>query len=70
MKRYKFVGDEPVDVPALALVGVEPGREVEVEDPALSDGLDGQANWEHIPDPERSKAAKKAAANRDESQEG
>jgi hypothetical protein len=40
----------------------------------LVDGFEGQDVWEHIPDPERSKAAKKAAAARadddTDSQEG
>jgi hypothetical protein len=69
LKRYKFVGEEPVDVPSLHLVDVQPGDVVEVENPALSEGLDGQANWEHIPDPQRSKAAKKAAVTRADDQE-
>ena len=66
MKRFKYVGDDPVDVPALGLVEVTTGTHVEVADQALAEGLEGQANWEHIPDPERSKAAKKAAAARGE----
>lgn len=66
MRRYKFVGDGPKDVPALNLLEVNRGQVVEVEDPAVADGLDGQADWEHIPDPQRSKAAKKAAATREE----
>lgn len=63
MKKFKLVADGPVDVPALGLVDVTKGTHVEVEDPALAEGMEGQADvWEHIPDPERSKAAKKAAA--------
>lgn len=64
MKHYKFVGDGPVDVDALGLVGVEPGQTVDVEDPEVAKGLDGQESWEHIPDKKRSAAAKKAAATR------
>ena len=64
MKKFKFQGDGPTDVPALGLVDVSPGQVVEVEDPAVSEGLDGSEAWEHIPDPQRSKAAKKAAATR------
>lgn len=72
MKNYKYVGPyDEVDVPALGLV-VAHGETVQVEDTEVSAGLDGQDSWEHIPDPERSKAAKKAAAARadDDSQEG
>lgn len=72
MKRWQFNGDVEKDVPALGQT-VAPGDVVEVHDPEVSDGLEGQEYWEHIPDPERSKAAKKAAANRaddDDSQEG
>lgn len=74
MRKFKFNGDSPVDVPSLGVV-VEPGDVVEVGDPEVADGLDGQSQWEHIPDAERSKAAKKAAATRaddsnDDSQEG
>ena len=71
MRKFKFLSDQPVDVPALGR-SVEPGNTVEVEDTEVSAGLDGQDQWEHIPDPERSKAAKKAAETRaaDDSQEG
>lgn len=64
MKKFKNTSDGLVDVPALGLVDVEPGQTVEVADPAVSDGMDGSDIWEHIPDPKRSKAAKKAAATR------
>lgn len=73
MKKFKFVGDHgPVDVPALGLEGVTKGTVVEVEDLDVSAGLDGQGSWEHIPDPVRSEAAKKAAETRasNDSQEG
>lgn len=71
-RKFKYVGDQPVDVPALGLVDVAKGTQVEVSDPDVSAGLDGQDIWEHIPDPERSKAAKKAAATRNDNdgQEG
>lgn len=64
MKRFKYVGPfDAVDVPALGR-SVKQGETVEVEDVDVSAGLDGQADWEHVPDPERSKAAKKAAESR------
>ncbi len=62
MRTYKYTGDDPVDLPSLALVEVTKGTHVHVEDPAIADGLDARDDFEHIPDPERSKAAKKAAA--------
>lgn len=73
MKKFKYVGPyDEVEVPALGAV-VAHGETVEVEDTDVSAGLDGQDVWEHVPDPERSKAAKKAAETRatnDDSQEG
>lgn len=66
MKRFKRTGP-PVDVPVLGLVDVATGQTVEVDDPEISEKFEGQADvWEHIPDPQRSKAAKKAAATRDD----
>jgi hypothetical protein len=62
MKKFKRTGD-PVDVPALGLVDVTKGTQIEV--PPEVD-LDGQDGWEHIPDPKRSAAAKKAAASNDD----
>ena len=64
MRRYKFKGDGPVDVDALGLVDLTPQTIVEVEDPDLADGFEGSPLWEHVPDPQRSKAAKKAAVSR------
>lgn len=64
MRKFKFAGDGPVDVPALGLVDVAPETVVEVVDPAVADGFEGSAVWVHIPDPKRSRAAKKAAATR------
>lgn len=64
MKKFKRTGD-PVDVPALGLVDVTPGTHIEAP-PDVAEGLEGQGGWEHIPDPVRSKAAKKAAATRDD----
>lgn len=72
MKRWKYVGPpDEADVPALNAV-VSVGDVVEVEDPEVSAGLEGQDRWQHVPDPQRSKAAKKAAEARsdDDSQEG
>lgn len=65
MKRWKYIGDDERDVPSLGRT-VTKGDVVEVEDPDISDGLEGQDVWKHIPDPDRSKAAKKAAATRDD----
>lgn len=66
MKQFKFADDGrgPVDIPALGLTEVSDGDLIEVENPDVSAGLEGQDIWEHIPDPKRSKAAKKAAATR------
>lgn len=73
MKQFKYVGPyDEVEVPAIGAV-VKQGETVQVEDTDVSAGLEGQDVWEHIPDPERSKAAKKAAETRaanDDSQEG
>lgn len=64
MKKYRYKGNEPVDVDALGLVEVTQNSVVEV--PAeLAKGFDGRDDWEHLPDPARSKAAKKAAASND-----
>lgn len=68
MRRYKYVGEDEREVPSLGVV-VNKGDVVEVKDPDVADGLDGQDLWEHVPDPERSKAAKKAAAERSDDQE-
>lgn len=72
MKQFKYVGPyDEVEVNHIGLV--KQGETVQVEDPEVSAGLEGQEVWEHVPDPERSKAAKKAAATRaadDDSQEG
>lgn len=65
MRKFKYKGDGPVDVPALGLVDLTPNSDVEVEDPAVADTLDASDLWEHIPDPARSRAAKKAAATRE-----
>jgi hypothetical protein len=55
-RKFKFVGDEPVDVPALRLVDVQPGDVIDGDD-----GLLGQAQWELV------KPAKKST---NDSQEG
>lgn len=57
MFKFKFVGDEPVDVPALRLLDVAPGQVVEVESESVAAGLDGQALWE----PVKSAATKKGS---------
>lgn len=66
MRRFKYRGDGPVDVDALGLTDVTPNTIVEVEGTDLADSMDDSPAWEHVPDPERSKAAKKAAASRTE----
>lgn len=64
MQKFKRTGDA-VDVPALGLVDVTKNTIVEV--PAdLVDGFEGREDWEHIPDPKRSAAAKKAAETKSE----
>jgi hypothetical protein len=72
VKQFKYVGPyDEVEVPALAAF-VKQGEVLQVDDPEIAAGFDGQEQWEHIPDPERSKAAKKAADTRanNDSQEG
>lgn len=70
-RRFKYVG--PFDEVECAGQIVARGEVAEFDSDAAA-GLDGQEAWEHVPDPERSKAAKKAAAKRaddnDDSQEG
>ena len=48
MEKFKFVGPEPVDVPALRLVDVQPGDVVEVADKSVAEGLRGQSVWEPV----------------------
>jgi hypothetical protein len=48
MPKFKFVGELPVDVPALRLVDVQPGDVVDVDDKDLAAGLAGQASWEPV----------------------
>lgn len=68
MQKFKYVGEGSVDVPSLGKVDVTPGTHVEVNDPDVAESMHKQTDtWEHLPDPERSKAAKKAAATREES---
>lgn len=74
-RSFKYLGPfDEVEVPAVGAV-VARGETVEVADPDVADGLAGQTDsWEHIPDKQRSQAAKKAAAARaddsDDSREG
>lgn len=64
MRRFKYVGPyDEVEVPALGVV-VAHGETVEVDDTDIADGLEGQDTWKHIPDPKRSRAAKKATAKK------
>lgn len=45
MPKFKFVGAEPVDVPSLGLVDVQPGDVIDGPD-----GLSGQSQWEPVPE--------------------
>lgn len=64
--KFKYIG--PFDAVEIPGVGrVEHGEAVEF-DPERSEGLKGQSDaWEHVPDPKRQRAAKKAAATKAES---
>ena len=64
-KNWKYLGPfDEVEVPAIGAV-VKRGETVTVEDPEISEGLEAQSDsWQHVPDPKRSEAAKKAAATR------
>lgn len=64
MKQFKYLGPfEEVEVNGVGVV--KQGATVEVHDPEVSAGLEGQADsWQHVPDKQRSEAAKKAAATR------
>lgn len=53
-----------VDVPALGLVDVKPGDEVEVSDEAAV-GFDGQSGWEPVSE-KQVPAAKRAASEKGE----
>lgn len=60
--KFKYVG--PFDAVEIPGVGrIELGETYNF-DPERSEGLKGQDAWEHVPDPKRQKAAKKAAATR------
>lgn len=61
MKTFKYIGDDPVDLPTLDLLDVTKGTHVKVEDTNVSDDLEKRPEFEHLPDPARSAAAKKAA---------
>ena len=68
-RKFKYVG--PFDEVEIAATGqvVQRGHQVEIEDPDVSAGLDGQADWEPVVDKKRSQAAKKAAETRAEQDE-
>lgn len=64
MRKFKYVGPhDGVELPDLG-IEVAQGETVEV-DGEVADDFDARDDWEHIPDPARSKAAKKAAATRE-----
>lgn len=61
--KFKYTG--PHDAVDLVGVGVvEHGHAVEVDDPDVSASLKEQAGWEHVPDPKRVEAGRKAAETR------
>lgn len=64
MRKFRNVGNGPRDLEGYGTVEV--GDLVEVDTEAAN-GLEGQADWEHVPDKKRSQAARKAAATREES---
>jgi hypothetical protein len=63
-QKYKYDGDDPVDIPSLGLIDVTKGTHVVVDDPERAESMHSSAIWEHIPDPKRSRAAKKAVAKK------
>lgn len=66
MQTFIYRGEGAVDLPTLGRVDVTPGTHVEVHDPDQAESMRTSEVWEHVPDPERSKAAKKAAAKRED----
>lgn len=62
--KFRYIGPhDEVEIPALAAV-VKHCATVEASGP-LGESLQAQSDvWEHIPDPKRSRAAKKAAETR------
>lgn len=59
-RKFKYVGPyDEVEIPAIGAV-VQRNHQVEIHDPEVSKGLDGQADWEPV------KAAKKTAAKKAE----
>lgn len=65
MKKFKYLGDDPVDIPALGLLEVTKGTHVESDDPTVSDSFESRDDFEHLPDPKRSAAAKAAAETKE-----
>ncbi len=64
--QFRYVGPhDAVDIPGVGTITRGEAREF---DPERSAGLTGQADWEHIPDPKRSAAGKRAAATRAENE--
>lgn len=47
MSKFKYVGDDEREVPSLGLI-VKNGDVIDVADPDISAGLDGQAVWEPV----------------------
>lgn len=60
-RRFRYLG--PFDAVDVAGQTVSRGEVAEFGAEAAA-GLDGQESWEHVPDPDRSKAAKQAAETR------
>lgn len=69
-RKFKYVGPfEEVEIAATGQV-VQRGHTVEIDDPDVSAGLDGQDTWEPVVDKKRSQAAKKAAETRAANDDG
>lgn len=65
MKKFKFQGEDPVDIPALGLVDVTKGTHVESDDTDVSASLESRDDFDHLPDPKRSAAAKAATETKE-----
>lgn len=66
-RKFKYVGPfEEVEIAATGQV-VERGHQVEIEDPEVSKGLEGQADWAPVVQSKpRKRAAKKMTAKKPE----
>lgn len=69
MKFKNINPNGAVDVPELGLVNVAAGDVIEASGD-VGESMLRQSTWEHIPDPKRVRAGKKAAATRETEGEG